>query len=132
MADIAGFEAVVELDGNTITLYLNDASVDRTKTVQSKATMNGTGVPVKLVVQKDATVSLSGQVDEAGQEILEATFAKDIPVAFKLTVGDGTAIHAGDYAGDVTLEGSTVSTSADGSWDFTLSGSGWLDYTAPV
>ena len=132
MADIQGFEAVVELDGNTITLYCNDASVDRKKSVQAKATMDGTGTPQKLVTQKDGSLSLNGQVDTVGHELLEASFAKDVPVSFKLTVGDGVVIHAGDYSGEVVLDGSTVSTAADGTWDFTLSADGWLAYTPPV
>jgi len=131
--DIQGFATVIELDGNEITAYLNDASIDRTKSVMTKPTMDGTGVPLKLVTQKDGTISLNGQVDTVGQDILEATFVFDSPVSFKMELGDvESGLDAGLYSGNVTLEGETISTSADGTFDFALTGTGWLDYTPPA
>lgn len=132
MTDVQGFYADITLDTETITAYCNDVSIERTKTVQTKPTMDGTGVPLKLVTQKDGTMSLNGQIDTAGHQILEATFAKDVAVAAVVAIGDGAAIDAGRYAGDVTLNGSTVAATADGTWDFTLSADGLLVYTPPA
>ncbi len=132
MADIQGFETVVELDGNVITLYLNEASYDGKRNVLTKPTMDGTGVPQKMIVQDDGSASMSGQVDTVAQALLEASYAKQVPVSFKITVGDGGPLDAGSYSGDVALSGRTVSTSADGTWDFILTTDGFLAYTPPV
>ena len=132
MSDVQGFLATITLDSQDITAYLNDASFDRTKTVETKPTMDGTGIPLKLVTQKDGTLTLDGQVDTAGQSVLETIFAKDTPVAFVAIMGDGATIDAGTYSGDVTLSGETISTSASDTWNFTMTAEGWLTFTPPV
>ncbi len=130
--DVQGFHAVLTLDGNVVTAYCNDVSFDRQKTVETKATMDGTGIPLKLVTAKDGTLELSGQVDTAGQTLLEATFDKDVPVEFSAEIGDGATIDAGTYAGDVTITGMPLDASAADAWNFSLSAEGWLTFTPPV
>ena len=95
MTDVQGFLALITLDTSDITAYLNDASFDRTKTVETKPTMDGTGIPLKLVTQKDGTLTLDGQVDTAGQSVLETIFAKDTPRPVVASMGDGATIDAG-------------------------------------
>ena len=122
MSDIQGFLVELTLDGNIIDVYCNDVALARAKNVMAKATMDGTGVPTQLVGLSTGTLSMNGQVDTAGQTVLEATWAKDTKVAFILVVGDGGTIDAGTYEGFLALSTFDVEAAADGLWNFSLSG----------
>ena len=132
MADIPAYLTTIVLDGNDITVYCNTVSVGREKSVQQKSSMNGTGIPEQLVVLKTGTVELAGQMDTVGTALLEATFAKDVAVPIIVTVGDGAAITAGTYSGDVTVTGKPFEAAAEDAWNFSLSAVGWTVYTPPV
>ena len=131
--DIQGFLCTLTLDGEDITVLLNDLSLSRAKNVMSKPTMDGTGVPQQLVGNKTGTLSMNGQVDTAGQAGLETSWAKDASVAFSLVVGDGATIKAGTYTGAVVLSAFDIDTAASDSFNFALSGeTAGVVYTAPV
>ena len=133
MADVQGFLCTLTLDGEDITVLLNDLSLSRAKNVMSKPTMDGTGVPQQLVGNQTGTLAMNGQVDTVGQETLEATWAEDWSVAFALEVGDGATILAGTYTGAVVLSAFDIDTAASDSFNFALSGeTAGVVYAAPV
>lgn len=133
MSDIQGFLVDLTLDSTLITAQLNSLSLSRAKNVMSKPTMDGTGIPLQLAGQHTGTLDMSGQVDTAGQTGLEATWAKDVKVAFVLVVGDGATINAGTYNGSVTLSAFNIDTAADDAFNFSLSGvTDSVSFTPPV
>ncbi len=133
MADVQGFLVTLTLDAVEITAFCNDVTLSRAKNVMSKPTMDGTGVPIQLAGSLTGTLSMSGQVDTAGQDGLETTWAKDTAVAFILEVGDGATIQAGTYSGNVTLSTFDVEAAASDAWNFSLEGAtDSVDYVAPV
>ena len=108
-----------------------DAGLTRAKTVLSKGSMDGTGFMKSIPGPITGTLTASGHiVTETQFNALEATYLKDIPVAFSLTIVEGKTTD-GEYAGFVTLSDLDVATTADGNWSFTLSGetSGVVTYT---
>ncbi len=133
MSDIQGFLVQLTLDTTEITALCNDVSLTRDKNVMVKATMDGTGVPHQLVGSKTGTLSMTGQVDTAGQEGLETTWLKDVKVAFVLVVGDGGTVDAGTYNGSVTLSSFTIDAAASDAWNFSLDGAtDSVSYAPPV
>jgi len=103
MADVQGFLVTLTLDTVEITAFCNDVTLSRAKNVMSKPTMDGTGVPIQLTGSLTGTLSMSGQVDTAGQDGLETTWAKDTEAA------------------------------ASDAWNFSLDGAtDSVDYVAPV
>jgi len=132
MADIQGFHVTLTLDNVEITALCNDVSLTRAKNVMSKATMDGTGIPIQLAGSKTGELSMSGQVDTDGQEGLETTWLKDTKVAFILEVTDDGLIDAGTYNGSVTLSAFNIEATASDTWNFTLSGATDSVSYAPV
>ena len=134
MTDIQGFLVTMTLDGADVTLWLNDLTLERSKAILNKATMDGTGYPTQLPSSKSGALNMNGQVDTAGAQVLEATWAKDVPVAFSLVVGDGATIAAGTYSGNLALSDFAIETSADDAWNFGLQSvtSGAVAYAAPA
>ena len=120
--DIPGFLVTLTLDAVEITAVCNDVSLTRAKNVMSKPTMDGTGIPIQLAGSKTGELSMTGQVDTAGQEGLETTWLKDTKVAFVLEVGDGATVQAGTYNGSVTLSQFDIDAAASDAWNFSLSG----------
>jgi len=130
---VQGFLVTLTLDSVPITALCNDVTLSRSKNVMSKATMDGSGVPVQLAGSLTGTLSMSGQVDTAGQEGLETTWAKDTAVAFIIDIGDGATIAAGTYSGNVTLSTFDIDAAASDSWNFSIDGAtDSVDYVAPV
>ena len=133
MADIQGFYVTLTLDTNDITLYCNNLTLDRTRNVLTKPTMDGTGEPKFLGGTRVGNLSMDGQVDSDGNALLEATWAKDEAVPFTLIVGEDATITAGSYAGEILLDGNSISVAADDSWDFSMSGAARaIVFTAPT
>jgi len=133
MADIAGHITTVTLDSTNITAQMNDVALAQAKNVMSKPTMDGTGDPLKLVGQKSGTLTVNGQVDDAGFAGLAATWAKDTAVPFEVVMGDGAALDAGKYSGNVTLSQFDKEAAASDVWNVTISGeTDSVAYTPPV
>jgi hypothetical protein len=130
MAFVQGFLASITLDSTDITLFTADVSLDRSKTVLNKATMNGTGFMASIPGLQSGTLSINGHVDQANLNALETTWAKGTTVTFAFEVNEGLSTD-GSYAGSVTCSGLSVDTSAEGNWAFSLSGdlSGAVTYT---
>lgn len=133
MGDVQGFLVTLTLDSTVITALCNNVYLSRAKNVMSKPTMDGTGIPINLAGSETGTLTMSGQVDTAGQTGLEATWVKSVKVAFILDVGDGAAIKAGTYNGSVTLQTFDIEAAASDAWNFTLDGlTESVSYTPPA
>jgi len=132
MSDVQGFLVTLTLNTDEITALCNDVSLTRGKNVMAKPTMDGTGRPQQLVGNETGELSMSGQVDTVGQEVLEATWVFNTKVAFVLDVGDGATIKAGTYNGSVTLSQFDIEAAASDAWNFTLSGATDSVSFAPV
>ncbi len=133
MADVQGFLVTLTLDTVEITALCNDVALSRSRDVMSKPTMDGSGEPGQLPGQLTGTLSMTGQVDTAGQAGLETTWAKDAAVAFAMVVGDGATIDAGTYAGQVALTTFDIEAAASDAWNFSLDGTTRsVTYTPPT
>jgi len=121
MAFVQGFLAELELDSNTITLVTADVSLSESKSALDKSVMDGSGVAQSIPGMLSGSLSINGHIDQANLNLLEASWAKDIPVIFRLTITEGLATD-GDWSGIVTLDSFSRDTAADGNWAFSLSG----------
>jgi len=121
MAFVQGFLAEITLDSNVITLVSADVSLDESKTSLDKSVMDGSGVSVSIPGMTSGTLSVNGHIDQANLNLLEATWAKDVTVAFILALTEGLTTDS-SWAGNVTLTSFTRETAADGNWAFSLSG----------
>jgi len=134
MTDLPGFLVALTLDGTEITAQCNDVALNRTRNAMAKATMDGTGFPTQLAGQETGELAMNGQVDTAGWKGLEQTWGKAAVVPFNLVVGDSGTIDAGTYSGSVLLSSYGAEASADGMWNFALTGttSGLVLFTPPA
>ncbi len=131
VAFIPGFLASLVLDTVDQTIECESVGLSRAKTVLSKGSMDGTGFMKSIPGPITGTLTAAGHiVTETAFNALEATYLKDVPVAFVLTIVEGKTTD-GEYSGLVTLADLAVQTTADGNWSFTLSGetSGIVTYT---
>ena len=114
-----------------ITLFLTDYSLDRSKTALDKSVMDGTGESAMLPGMNSGSLSMNGHVDQANLNLLEISYAKDVPVTFLLKIVEGLTADA-SYAGSLSISSFQVGTNFDGNWAFSLSGdtSGAVVYSA--
>ena len=133
MSAIQGFLADIELDGVDYTGITVTVPLTRTKGSLNKATQDGTGQMAIIPGMESGSLSLTGFIDEPLHNSLEATWAKDDAVPFKLTVVSGLATDA-EWTGDVVLLNLTVQPQEDGLWEFSCDGetSGPVTYTPSV
>jgi len=132
MAFIQGFLASLTLDGNDITLVTADVTLSESRTVLDKSTMDGSGYSASIPGKRSGTLSITGHVDQANLNLLEAAWAQDVTVMFELEIAEGKTTDA-KWAGWITLSAFDKSTAADSNWAFTLSGETVdLAYTAMV
>ncbi len=122
MSDVQGFLAELTLDGNVVTPYLNDVTLARTVNAMTKSTMDGTGFPTHLHGLETGTLAMNGQVDTAGQGVLEGSWGKKGILQFELSIGDGFSVKAGTYAGDIALSDFEIVAAADDAWNFSMAG----------
>ncbi len=122
MAFVQGFLAELELDSNVITLVTADVTFAESKTVLDKSVMDGSGFAKSIPGMVSGSLNINGHIDQANLNLLEASWAKDISVIFRLTINEGLATD-GSWSGIVTLDSFSRETAADSNWAFTLSGS---------
>lgn len=134
MTDLQGFYVTLTLDAVDTTPRLESLDLERSKNVAKKSTMDGTPGADHLATEDTAVLAMVGFVDDAGQEILEATYAKDTEVPFSLFVGDATeSLDAGTYSGNVTLNRMMMRTVGEDVWRFELNGdAGSVLYAPPI
>lgn len=130
MAFVQGFLAKLTLDGNIITLFVTDVSLDRSKTALDKSVMDGSGDSLMIPGLNTGTLAFNGHIDQANQNLIETTYAKDTVVPFILEVDEGLTTDA-TWAGDIAITEFSTNTTFDGNWAFSLSGdtSGAVTYT---
>ncbi len=116
-----GFLASLTLDGTDYTQITVTTPLSRTKGSLNKAVMDGTGDMDSIPGMSSGSLSVSGFIDEPLHNALEATWDKDDPVSFTLTVERGYTTDA-QWFGSVTLLSLTVEPTEDGLWIFSLSG----------
>ena len=121
MAFVQGFLAQLTLDANVITLVTADVSLEESKTSLDKSVMDGSGVSQSIPGMVSGSLTINGHIDQANLNLLEASWAKDVPVAFILEINEGLTTD-GSWTGNVTLTGFSRDTAADGNWAFSLSG----------
>ena len=131
MAFVQGFLATLTLDGNIITLFVTDVSLDRSKTGLDKSVMDGSGDSVMLPGLNSGTLAMNGHIDQANLNLLEISYAKDVVVPFILEISEGLTGDA-SYTGNIAISDFGVNTVFDGNWAFTLNGatSGAVVYSA--
>jgi len=121
MAFVQGFLAKLILDSIDITLVITNLDLGRSKTSLDKSVMDGTGESTALPGMAKGTLSLDAHIDQANLNLLETSWAKDVPVPFVLTVLEGLTTDS-EWTGTVALSSLDVSTSFDGNWSVSLSG----------
>ncbi len=121
MAPTQGFLASLTLDGTDYTTITVTTPLTRSKGLLNKATMNGSGDMESIPGLSSGSISVAGFLDEPLHNTLEATWAKDDPISFTLTVERGLTTDA-QWFGLVTLTSLTVEPTEDGLWAFSLSG----------
>ncbi len=121
MAFIQGFLAELTLDGNVITLVTADVSFSEAKTSLDKSVMDSSGVSQTIPGMTSGALSITGHIDQANLNLLEASWAKDVAVNFLLVINEGLTTD-GQWSGIVALDSFTRETSADRNWAFSLSG----------
>lgn len=127
---IQGFLAEVVIDGADTTPITATVSLNRSRTAIDKAVMDSIGDSVSIPGMRSGVLSLSGHVSTAELNVLEASYAKEVPVAFTVKVVEGLASDA-EWVGEFVFETFDIDTSADGNWAFSVSGptSGPVAYT---
>jgi len=127
---VQGFLATITVDGVDQTLTIEQGGLTRSKSVLSKGSMDGTGFAKSIPGPVTGTLDLTGHIVQLNLNDLELAFAKDVPVAFTMTITEGLVTDAA-YSGFVTLSQFDVDTSADANWAFQLQGetSGEIVYT---
>jgi len=121
MAFIQGYLASLTLDGNDITLVTADVSMSESKTVLNKSVMDGSGEASSIPGMFSGSLSINGHIDQENLNLLEESWAKQVPVTFTLTI-DQWLTTDGSWTGTITLSTFTKATAADSNWSFTLSG----------
>ena len=134
MTDLQGFYVTLTLDTVDTTPRLESLDLERSKNVAQKSTMDGNPGADHLATEDTAVLAMVGFVDDAEQEILEATYAKDTEVPFSLFVGDATeSLDAGTYSGFITLARLMMRATTDDNWRFEMNGDGGsVTYAPPV
>lgn len=130
MAPVPGMLAALTLDGNIITLVVNRPRLTRSKTSLDKSVMDGSGESVSIPGMKSGTIAIDGFIDQANLNLLEVSYAKDVPVAFVLELTEGLTTDA-SWSGNVTLGDYDIEAGPDDLWKFTLGGdtSGTVTFT---
>lgn len=91
--------------------------------------------------RNSASGQLSGSISAGGHlsvELAEDLFSlieANVPVAFEIHAGDATSgIDAGTYTGEVVTGSLSISSDAEGEWEWTLDGetNGPVVFTVPV
>ena len=118
---VQGFLAVITIDGNDITASVEAFSLDESKSVLEKATMNGSPYNDTIPGNITGTLSMNGDIDQANLALLQASWAKDTEVVFAVSVLEGATTDS-LWSGLLTLGDFTRETSGDSKWTFSLSG----------
>lgn len=127
---VPGFLASLSLDGNDITLEVTTTPLERTKNILNKSVMANTGQMESIPGLESGALRITGFLSQAEHNAMEVTWAKDVPVAFLLSVEEGLTTDA-SWAGFITLGTFSVNPVEDGLWEFALDGetSGPVPYT---
>jgi hypothetical protein len=64
----------------------------------------------------------AGHIKALNLNDLEIAYAKDVPVAFTMTIEAGAVTDDPSYSGTVVISDYNVETTADNNWSFTLTG----------
>ena len=120
---VQGFLASITLDTNDVTFVSADVTIDEVRNALDKSVMDSSGDSQMLPGKKSYSLVINGHVQQSGLNLLEASWAKDVSVAFLLTITEGLGTD-GAYAGFVALNAFTKETAADGNWAFSIGGEG--------
>jgi len=118
---IQGFLAKVIIDTTDQTPITADVTLDRTKTALDKTVMDSSGVSKMLPGVESGNLAFNGHVSTAELNLLEVSYAKEVPVAFAVTITEGLATD-GEYTGFFLFTDFSVNTAADANWAFSASG----------
>jgi hypothetical protein len=119
---IQGFLATITVDGVDQTLIIETGGLARTKTVLSKGSMDGTGFMKSIPGPTSGTLNIAGHIQALNLNDLEFAYAKDVPVAFTMTIEAFAVTTDPSYSGTVVISEFNVETTADGNWSYTLTG----------
>jgi len=118
---VQGFLAEVVIDTADQTPITADVTLDRTKTALDKTVMDSSGVSKMIPGVTSGNLAFNGHVSTAELNVLEVSFAKEIPVSFAVTITEGLSTD-GEYTGFFVFTDFSVNTAADANWAFSASG----------
>ena len=133
MSFIPGYISSLTVDGQTVEIYSSDATLSLTNETLDKTTL-GVSNRNYIVGLQDGSVSIDMHVDTASMALLQASYAKTVPVAFTFRPGALGVNDAGQWDGTMIIESMDVNGSVDDNWSVSLSNqiTGAVTYTAPV
>jgi hypothetical protein len=117
---VQGFLAKITIDNTEITAAVEDYSLDRTKNVMQKPTMDSKPTSKAIPGSETGSLSVSGLIDQVNQAKLELAWAKETEVQFSIEVDEGATTDL-VWSGFVVLGDLGVATSSTDVWRFTLS-----------
>lgn len=114
---VPGSLGIITFDTNPI-ITGQTMDFQRTKGVLNKPVI-GTPAGYAIAGQMSGTFTVNGHVSVAQLPLLEVSFAKIVPVAFTIQVGDAAGVTDGGlYTGSCVFHTLGIEVSGDGEWEY--------------